>query len=86
MRSFEEAGLDCDPINHQQRETEHMAGDHLPPPNGAFDAWQANFVNYATANATARKPTRWFTVCFAGNPPAATLGRSRKPSALPMGC
>ncbi len=30
-----------------------MAGDYIPRPDGTFDAWQANFVTYATANAAA---------------------------------
>ncbi len=30
-----------------------MAGDYIPRPDGAFDAWQSNFVTYATANAAA---------------------------------
>jgi hypothetical protein len=28
-----------------------MAADYIPGADGAFDAWQANFVTYATANA-----------------------------------
>ncbi len=27
--------------------------DYIPSPDGTFDAWQANFVTYATANAAA---------------------------------
>ena len=30
-----------------------MAGDYIPHPDGEFDAWQKNFVTYATANAVA---------------------------------
>ncbi len=30
-----------------------MAGDYIPRPDGDFDAWQANFVTYASANAVA---------------------------------
>ena len=30
-----------------------MAGDYIPRPDGDFDAWQANFVTYASANAAA---------------------------------
>ena len=30
-----------------------MAADYIPGADGAFDAWQANFVTYATANAAA---------------------------------
>ena len=30
-----------------------MAGDYIPRPDGGFDAWQANFITYATANAAA---------------------------------
>ncbi len=30
-----------------------MAGDYIPRPDGDFDAWQANFITYATANAAA---------------------------------
>ncbi len=30
-----------------------MARDHFPRPDGEFDAWQANFVTCATANAAA---------------------------------
>ncbi len=30
-----------------------MAGDYIPRPDGSFDAWQVNFVAYATANAAA---------------------------------
>ncbi len=30
-----------------------MAADYIPGPDGDFNAWQANFVTYATANAAA---------------------------------
>ncbi len=30
-----------------------MAADYIPGADGEFDAWQANFVTYATANAAA---------------------------------
>ena len=30
-----------------------MAGNYIPRPDGDFDAWQANFIAYATANAAA---------------------------------
>ena len=30
-----------------------MAGDYIPRPDGDFDAWQANFITYASANAAA---------------------------------
>ncbi len=30
-----------------------MAADYIPGADGAFDAWQSNFVTYATANAAA---------------------------------
>ncbi len=30
-----------------------MAGDYIPRPDGDFDAWQTNFVSYASANAVA---------------------------------
>ena len=30
-----------------------MAGDYIPRPDGDFDAWQTNFVDYAVANAIA---------------------------------
>ena len=30
-----------------------MAGNYIPRPDGDFDAWQANFVTYASANAAA---------------------------------
>ncbi len=30
-----------------------MAADYIPGADGAFDAWQSNFVTYATANVAA---------------------------------
>ena len=30
-----------------------MAGNYIPRPDGDFDAWQANFITYASANAAA---------------------------------
>jgi hypothetical protein len=30
-----------------------MAGDYIPAADGAFDAWQDNFVTYVSANAAA---------------------------------
>ena len=30
-----------------------MAGDYIPHPDGDFDAWQDNFITYASANAAA---------------------------------
>ncbi len=30
-----------------------MAGDYIPHPDGEFDAWQDNFITYASANAAA---------------------------------
>ena len=30
-----------------------MAADYIPGADGAFDAWQINFITYASANAAA---------------------------------
>ncbi len=30
-----------------------MAADYIPGADGAFDAWQTNFITYASANAAA---------------------------------
>ena len=35
-----------------------MAADYIPRADGAFDAWQHNFVAYASANAAAYCPSR----------------------------
>ena len=33
--------------------------DYMPSADGSFDAWQANFVTYATANKVAHYMLRW---------------------------
>ncbi len=36
-----------------------MAADYIPGADGTFDAWQANFVAYASANAVALGLAPW---------------------------
>ena len=48
MRSFAGARFHCKQLGYSQREAERMAGDYIPRPDRDFDAWQANFISYAS--------------------------------------
>lgn len=44
-----------------------MAADYIPGADGNFDAWQNNFLSYATANAVALGPPQFGdSACRAG--------------------
>ncbi len=78
-----------------------MAADYIPGADGNFDAWQNNFLAYATANAAAlgldplvdippltAAQTSW-TTDFAANPAAQTAAqaaRQGKDAARGAGC